>query len=45
MYCLNQTTGLVLWQFATAKGELGVRSSPAVHADLSTSFGSYDGFV
>ena len=57
MYCLNRTTGALLWSFATTGGAPGcvgnpcehglcpcgkVRSSPAVSADLSVVFGSYD---
>ncbi|EGD81730.1 hypothetical protein PTSG_02441 [Salpingoeca rosetta] len=40
LYCFNQTSGKVLWTFATGNA---VRSSPALAQDGSVVFGSYDG--
>lgn len=56
MYCLNQTTGGIIWAFQTGlcvfmvifgvcDGVSIVRSSPAVFADLSVVFGSYDTYI
>jgi outer membrane protein assembly factor BamB len=45
-FCINQTTGTMMWSYKTTpKGPLGIRSTAAVHADLSVTFGSYNGNV